>query len=160
MVAGGVIVPEETAPQVSPIRQGIAYWWYIWGQSCSYWGIRTAERAFFRAAVRLYSLAVAAWPAFAMGIYRRGLVRGRELGEHRAAIADLSAAIDLEPEWPEPYLQRGLFQRFHGDPHAAIDDLQRYLALGGEPYWRIEAERQISMLRAELAEAAGASGDA
>lgn len=150
------MMPEESSPP-SPIRQGLAYWWYIWAQSCSYWGIRTAERSFFRAAVALYGYAISAWPAFARGFYRRGVIRGRELSQHREAIADLTRAIGLDPEWPEPYLQRGLLQRFHGDPNAAIDDLRHFLELGGEPYWRIEAERQISMLRDELAELGRAS---
>jgi regulator of sirC expression with transglutaminase-like and TPR domain len=94
------------------------------------------------------------WPGFAGGFYRRGLIRGRELGQHRTAITDLTRAIELYPEWPEPYLQRGLFERFHGDPHAAITDLERFIGLGGDRGWRGEAERQLVTLRAELEEAA------
>jgi tetratricopeptide (TPR) repeat protein len=118
--------------------------------SCCYWGIRTAEQAFYRAGIRSFDRAIRIWPRFAGGFYRRGLIRGRELSEHREGIADLTRAIELYPEWPAPYLQRGLFQRFHGDPHAAIADLQQYIALDGDPAWRDEAERQIAMLQAEL----------
>ena len=138
------------ADNISLVRRALAYWWYAWGLSWCYWGIRTAEPAFFRAGIRSFDRSIRLWPGFAAGYYRRGLIRGRELGQHTQAIADLTHASELAPEWPEPYLQRGLFQRFHGDPHAALADLQRYLDLGGERTWRAEAERQIAMLRAEI----------
>ena len=139
-------------PNISLWRRALAYWWYAWGMSHCYWGIRTAEQGFFVAGIRAFDRAVSIWPGFAGGYYRRGLIRGRELSQHRQARADLTRAIQLYPEWPEPYLQRGLFERFHGDPHAAIDDLQRFLDLGGRRGWRGEAERQIATLRAELEE--------
>ena len=138
---------------ISFARRALVYWWYAWGLSWCYWGIRTAEPACFRAGIRSFDRSVRLWPGFAAGFYRRGLIRGRELGQHQQGIDDLSRAIALYPEWPEPYLQRGLFQRFHGDAQAAIADLQRYLELGGDREWRGEAERQIAMLRAELEEA-------
>ncbi len=141
--------PGET---VAVLRRGLAYWWYALAQSACHWGLRTLEPELFRMGVGMYSRALRAWPEFAHAYYWRGRIRGRELHEHQAAIADLTSAIDLDPEWPEPYLQRGLIQRFHGDPHAALSDLEAFLARGGEVYWRIEAERQITMLRAELAE--------
>lgn len=37
----------------------------------------------------------------------------------------------LAPGWAEPYLQRGLFERFHGDQRAAMADLERYLEVQG-----------------------------
>jgi tetratricopeptide (TPR) repeat protein len=137
---------------IAPWRRLLAYWWYAWGLSWCYWGIRTAEQWFFRGGIRAFDRAIRVWPGFAGGYYRRGLIRGRELSQHHQAIDDLTKAIELDPEWPEPYLQRGLFQRFHGDPHAAIEDLQRFLDLGGDREWRGEAERQIAMLRADLAD--------
>jgi len=143
-------------PDIALWRRALAYWWYTWGLSLCYWGIRTAEQSFFRAGVRSFDRAIHVWPGFAGGVYRRGLIRGRELSQHLQGIADLTRAIELYPEWPDPYLQRGLFQRFHGDPHAAITDLQRYLELGGDRAWRGEAERQIATLQAELDENARA----
>jgi tetratricopeptide (TPR) repeat protein len=138
--------------EIASWRRALAYWWYIWGMSWCYWGIRTAEQWFFRGGIRSFDRAIRIWPGFAGGFYRRGLIRGRELSQHQQAIDDLTTAIELDPEWPEPYLQRGLFQRFHGDPRAAIEDLQRFLDLGGDRDWRGEAERQIAMLRADLEE--------
>lgn len=137
-------------PTISPLRRILAYWWFAWGQSCCYWGIRTAERALFRAGISSFNTAIHTWPEFSGAYYRRGLIRGRELGEHREAIRDMTRVIELSPEWPEPYLQRGLFERFHGDQQAALADLQTYLSLGGDMYWRLEAERQIQQLRTEL----------
>ena len=49
-------------------------------------------------------------------------------------------------------VQRGLFQRFHGDQQSALADLQRYLALAHDPNWRAEAERQIAMIQTEREE--------
>ena len=30
---------------ISLVRRALAYWWYAWGLSWCYWGIRTAEPA-------------------------------------------------------------------------------------------------------------------
>lgn len=141
---------DQQAEHVALWQRWLAFWWYIWAQSFCYWGIRTAEPAFFRTGITLYGYALGVWPSYTHALYRRGLIRGRELSQHREALADLSRAIELDREWPEPYLQRGLFQRFHGDPHAAITDLQQFLELGGDTYWRLEAQRQIAMLREEI----------
>jgi tetratricopeptide (TPR) repeat protein len=139
----------DTEREPSIWQRMLAYWWYAWGLSWCYWGIRTAEQAFFRGGIRAFDRAIRIWPGFAGAHYRRGLIRGRELSQYQQAIADLTRAAALHPEWPEPYLQRGLFQRFHGDPQMAIADLQRFLDLGGDRGWRGEAERQITSLRAE-----------
>lgn len=134
----------------TPLRRALAYWWYAWGLSWCYWGIRGANQSFFRAGIRAFDRALRLWPGFAKGYYRRGLIRGRELGDHAAAIADMTRASELAPAWDAPYLQRGLFERFHGDQRAALADLGHYLTLARDPLWRGEAERQIAMIRAEL----------
>jgi tetratricopeptide (TPR) repeat protein len=131
-------------------RRMLAYWRYGWGLSLCYWGLRTHEQALFRAGVRSFERATEVWPGFAAAYLRCGVVRGRELGEHREAIADLTRAVELAPEWPEAFLHRGLEQRFHGDPRAALVDLEQFLALGGDGGWRAEVERQIAMVREEL----------
>lgn len=135
---------------ISLLRRAWAYWWYAWGSSLCYWGLRTADQSLFRAGIGAYGRAIRAWPEFSAAYLRRGTVRGRELGEHRQAIADITRVIELSPEWADAYLQRGMEQRFHGDPHAAIADLTRYLEIGTDAGWRAEAERQIAMLRDDL----------
>lgn len=140
----------QSAP--SRFRTAIAYLWYGMAQSICYWGLRTLDPDLFRLGIGCYNRAIDSWPGFAHAYYWRGRIRGRELHEHTQALADLNQAIALDPAWPDAFLQRGLIQRFHGDPQAALADLRTYLSLGGEPYWRFEAERQIQMLQAELAE--------
>jgi tetratricopeptide (TPR) repeat protein len=139
----------QSPASVSPLRRALAYWWYAWGLSWCYWGIRGANQSFFRAGIRSFDRALRLWPEFAQVYYRRGLIRGRELSDYTAAVNDLTRASTLAPEWDAPYLQRGLFQRFHGDQAAALADLQRYLELARDPFWRAEAERQIAMIHAE-----------
>ncbi|MBK9713507.1 MAG: hypothetical protein IPO81_19735 [Kouleothrix sp.] len=143
---------DPTEAGATPWRRALAYWWYAWGLSWCYWGIRWANQAYFRSGIRSFDRALRLWPQFARGYYRRGLIRGRELGDHAAGIADMAGAIALAPDWAEPYLQRGLFQRFHGDQRAALADLRRYLALSHDPSWRGEAERQIALIETELSE--------
>jgi tetratricopeptide (TPR) repeat protein len=140
-------------------RRGLAYWWYVWGLSLCYSANRAADRGLYAAGVRSFGRAARLWPALARAHYRSGLIRGRELGEYRAALDDLAAATALEPEWPEPYLQRGLFQRFHGDSDGALADLERYLELGGDEYWRSEAQRQVEQIYAERQHVSGPSGE-
>ena len=70
--------PPDGAPQW---RRALAYWWYAWGLSWCYWGIRWANQAYFRSGIRSFDRALRLWPRFARGYYRRGLIRGRELGD-------------------------------------------------------------------------------
>lgn len=127
-----------------------AYCWYFWGLSLCYNGNRNHNQSFYQAGVDSFGRALQIWPTYTHAYYRRGLIRGRELGEYQAAISDLTQASALSPEWPEPYLQRGLFHRFHGDPHHAISDLEHYVALTESGYWRDEALVQLAQLQADI----------
>jgi hypothetical protein len=147
-IAEGYMASGE-APPVPLWRRGLAYWWYVWGLSLCYSANRAADRGLYAAGVRSFERAARLWPSMARARYRSGLIRGRELGQYHAALDDLAATTALEPEWPEPYLQRGLFQRFHGDNAGALADLRRYLDLGGDEYWRGEAQRQVEQIQAE-----------
>lgn len=130
-------------------RRLLARWWYAWGLSLCYTAARAQDRSLFRAGARSFGRAAHSWPDFAEAYYQRGAVRGRELGELEAAVADLSRASELDPLWPDPYLQRGLLFRFNGSPEAAIADLSRYLELAPDGEWREEAARQLGALRGE-----------
>src|SRR5438094_484983 len=85
--------------EVTTWHRMLAYLWYAWGMSLCYWGIRTTDRSFYQAGVNAFSRAIVAWPTFSGSYYRRGLIRGRELGEHEQGIADLTSAIQYSPEW-------------------------------------------------------------
>lgn len=130
-------------------RRAAARATYMWGLSLHYWGLRTSERSLFQAAIGSFTRAVELWPAFAISYYRRGVTRGRELGEYSQGIDDLTRALALHPDWADAYLQRGLLQRFHGDPHLAATDLRRFLELAGDSPWRSEAEHQLAQIADE-----------
>jgi tetratricopeptide (TPR) repeat protein len=138
--------------EVSVWRRYAAYACYYWGLSLNHWGLRTSEQSFYRAAVGSFQRAVGLWPQLSVAYYRSGLTRSRELGEYEQGIADFTQAITLDPEWPEPYLQRGLVQRFHGNLQAAVDDLRCYLSLETHSHWRQEAERQLAQIERDAAE--------
>jgi tetratricopeptide (TPR) repeat protein len=140
-----------THPPSAPLLARLsARWWYLWGLSLCYSANTTASAELYRSGAWSFARAARLWPGFAGAHYQLGVVRGRELGEYGAAVADLGRAAELRPEWPEPYLQRGLLHRFNGEPAAAMADLRRYLELAPEGYWREEAERQIAALAGEL----------
>lgn len=138
-----------TATRPSLWRRLRAGFWYAWGLSLCYNGNRSADRSFYKAGIDSFSRAAAIWPGMAAAYYRRGLIRGRELGEYSAAISDLERASALRPDWPEPYLQRGLFHRFQGRAAAAAPELRRYIELAGPGYWRDEAGRQLEQIQIE-----------
>lgn len=130
-------------------RRFLARWWYAWGLSLCYAAGRAQDRKLFQAGARSFGRAIGSWPAFAQAYYQRGALRGRELGEYQGAVADLSRAAELDPSWPDPYLERGLLHRFNGAAAAAREDLTRYLELAPAGPWRDEAERQLAALGAE-----------
>ncbi len=133
-------------------QRWIAHWWCAWGHSLCHMGNRSAERVFYEQSVAAFGRARRWWPTLAAAYYHSGFIRGRELNEYEPAVADLTQAIELAPDWPDPYLQRGLFHRFHGALDMALADLQHYLMLGGDTYWRGEAERYVRQIQDELAE--------
>lgn len=126
-----------------------ARWWYLWGMSVCYSANTSASAELYRSGAWSFARATRLWPEFARAHYQLGIVRGRELGEYPAAVADLQRAIELDPAWPDPFLQRGLLHRFNGAPAEAVADLRRYLELAPNGYWRDEAERQIAALESD-----------
>jgi len=140
----------DRSPALSRLRRSRAWLWYVWGLSLCYRGNRSAERRLYRAGIASFGRATVLWPEMAPAFYRRGLIRGRELGEYGPAISDLQRASALRPDWPEPYLQRGLFHRFHGHAAEAIPELRRFVELAAPGFWRDEASRQLELLRAEV----------
>lgn len=127
-------------------RRWLAYSYYAWGLSLSQWGLHTANRSFYDAAIRSFDRAVAVWPAFAMAYFRRAIIYSRELGQHNQGLEDLARAIASAPEHAIFYLHRGLILRFHGDPREAAADLRHFIALDPASPWRAEADRQLAQL--------------
>lgn len=131
-----------------------ARWWYLWGLSVCYSANVAGSKGLYKAGAWSFARAVALWPAFVQAHYQLGVICGRELGQISDAVAALDRASALRPDWPEPYLQRGLLRRFNGEPGAALADLRRYCELAPPGYWRDEAARQLAGLEGELGETA------
>ena len=56
----------------------------------------------------------------------------------------MGRAIAIDPQWPAPYLQRGLFERFHGDLRAALDFASRLLASHNRERARLGIGRAVN----------------
>lgn len=129
--------------------------WFAWGQSCTYWGNRTLSKQLYRWAFNAYTRAQIYAPWWGMPVLRRAVIRGRELDDYAGAVRDFGDLINLDPEWAEPYLQRGILHSFHG-LHAApraIADFDQFLKLAPATHnWRVDAERLTERLREELQE--------
>jgi tetratricopeptide (TPR) repeat protein len=140
-----------SASPISFFARSLAWGWYLWGLSWAQWGVYATEQTYYRWGIQSFDRALQCDPTFARAFFRRGLIRGRELNQIPEALADLTRASELAPQWAEPYLQRGLLLRFHGDLATALPDLRRFVTLDPFSSWRGEAERQIAAIEAELA---------
>jgi len=58
------------------------------------------------------------------------------LDKHDRAIADYGRAIELKPDYANPYYGRGLLHQMRGEKEEAIRDFERVLELREEEYWR------------------------
>lgn len=105
-----------------------------------------------RAAVEHYTRAVLHDSNYTQAFFSRGLVYWRELADHRRAIQDLTRVLELDPGWTEAYFNRAMAHRLAGQLSDAINDFERYLALGSDEFWLASAERQMAELRLEMEE--------
>ena len=55
-------------------------------------------------------------------------------GDHEAAIAEIDAGFEHHPEHPMLFYQRACWEALAGRSEAALDDLNRAVALGGEKF--------------------------
>ncbi len=99
-----------------------------------------------RAAVRVYTRAIALDPAYTYAYFSRGVLRWRELGEYEGAIEDLSRVLELDPSWAEAYFNRALAYKMDLRYEEAVADLERYLEEGSDPFWLESARRQMHEL--------------
>jgi tetratricopeptide (TPR) repeat protein len=108
------------------------------------------------AAVGHYTRAALLDPDYALAYYSRGVLYWREIGKPDRAIHDLTRVLQLDPAWAEAYFNRGLAYKMRRAFDRAIDDFERYVAIGDDPFWLDSARRQLD----ELYEAgAGPSAD-
>ena len=73
-------------------------------------------------------------------------------------IASINAAIKADPSYPDAYLLLGLTNLGSGDPHAAVGELRRYLALGPSAADAQVARSALAKAEAEAEAASTPSG--
>ncbi len=122
-----------------------------------YWmGLAQRSRANTSNSIDAYQEAIAEFtqaiefnPDLAVAHYARGVVYWRELNDYERAVRDLTRALELDPHIAKAYLNRGLSRVYGrlGSREEMIADFERYLELGKDGYWRIEALNQIARLK-------------
>jgi tetratricopeptide (TPR) repeat protein len=138
-------------------RVGVGAWlgarFYLWrGSAHRHFGIRDHNLHEFARAVEDYTRALALDPGLGAAYLQRGVLYWRELDRATDAVADLTAALKVQPGWPEVLFCRGLAFQALGNWQAAIRDLSRYLA-SGDSTWREAAQGQLTLIRALVGEA-------
>ena len=128
-----------------------ARWHYLLGIAQRSRGNQSASREAYEEALGEFTLAVALNPSLAMAHYARASIYWRELNDYERAVRDFSRALELNPRLANAYLNRGLSRVYGrlGTRDEAIADFERYLELGRNGYWRIEASNQLMRLRRE-----------
>lgn len=82
-------------------------------------------------AIRDYSDAIAANPAFAMAYYNRGDAK-RHQGDYEGAVRDFSLSLKLKPRYAEAWGNRGLAKTKLGNKQEGCRDLRRGAELGSK----------------------------
>jgi tetratricopeptide (TPR) repeat protein len=126
-----------------------ARWHYLLGVAQRSRGNQYASRDAYEDAIGEFTQAVALDPALAAAHYARANIYWRELSDYERAVRDYSRALELNPRLANAYLNRGLSRVYGrlGTRDEAIADFERYLELGRNGYWRIEASNQIMRLK-------------
>ncbi len=71
-------------------------------------------------------------------------------GNYEQAIANFNQVIELDHDFPSAYYGRGLAHRDIGNTKTALSDLQHYLELDPNTWYRKEIEDIISTLQSQL----------
>ncbi len=102
----------------------------------------------YRDAVRCLDRAIKLAPNDSRLYLWRGTLYWRELREPDSAEADLSHALVLAPRLGRAYLNRAFtrLEKVPPDRAGAVQDLQAFLQLDQDPYWRGVAEERLKEL--------------
>jgi tetratricopeptide (TPR) repeat protein len=117
-----------------------------------HYGLIYADQREFVDAVDEYTRALSYNPSLRRAYLERGILYWRELNHPRRAIMDLKAALALSPGWPEALFCRAMAFQAAGEFPSAINDLSEYLR-SNDSAWRVDAERQLALLRSLVGEA-------
>jgi tetratricopeptide (TPR) repeat protein len=134
---------------MSIIERLRARWHYWLGLAQRSRGNRTSATAAYEDAIAEFTQAIEINPALAAAHFARGVVYWRELNDYERAVRDFTRALELNPRLANAYLNRGLSRVFGhiGTRDESIADFERYLELGKDGYWRIEAHNRIAQLK-------------
>jgi tetratricopeptide (TPR) repeat protein len=126
----------------------MAVWWTYLGMLGRAVGNASGQRGAYQWSVRCLSRAIAYTPEEANPHFWRGTLYWREFAAYEQAAADLSRAIELNPDLVEAYLNRAFVRQYTLPPDraGAMQDLQVYLDQGTDPYWRGVAQEQLDQL--------------
>ncbi len=94
-------------PDIALWRRALDYWWYTWGLSLCYWGIRTAEQSFFRAGVRSFDRAIHVWPGYPHIIETSRLVLAH-LGQELLPLFGRAKSLGTAPAGEDRRWVRGI----------------------------------------------------
>lgn len=121
-----------------------------WADVHRHYGNLHGDQQAHWAAVDYYTRAIALDPAYAQAYFSRGVLYWREIDNQVRAIEDLGRVLELDPEWSDACLNRGLAHKLHGDSPRAIADFERYLETGKDEFWLDAARQQIAELKDDL----------
>ena len=65
------------------------------------------------------------------------------------ALVDLDQAVELDPKYVEPYINRGVVYSEIGDTEHAIEDLETALELAPDAPWRADVEAILKDVRSQ-----------
>ena len=127
-----------------------ARWHYWLGLAYRSRGNSRGDLAAYRDAIAELSQALLLDPRLAPAWFTRGMVYWRELNDYERAVRDFGETLRLDPKHARAALNRGLASVYGQlrTPEERIADFERYLELGKNGYWRIEAHNQIKRMQA------------
>lgn len=147
---------EKPVNIVSRVR---AWWAFQQGAMLRFVGHRMVRRFYYEAAAAAFTRALEARPDHLEACLARGLIYWRELQDAPRAIADFSAALQIDSRRAEALFYRGMAHQSHGNYQAAVDDLRDALEQAPHALWRRNAVRQLYLFEQILSELPQALSD-
>ncbi len=130
----------------------LARFYHLRGSAHRHFGNSNTDLGNYQLAVDDFSRAVECDPNYAAAYFSRGVLYWREFRNTHRAIRDMTRVLELDPRCHEAWFNRAIAYQMRGENEQAIADLEQYLAVGRDPYWRDSAQRQLDLLRQMVAE--------
>lgn len=120
---------------------------YNAGTMSRFWGLRYHHKRYFQSAERLFTRALALDDNVHRARLNRGILRYRELGNWKDALADFTALVERGALVEDALFNRGMAHYHGADYHAAASDFERFLEIAPESMWAETAFIQLHMMR-------------